>query len=203
MILLMGMFSRRMALTLALTFVLGAFGAGVAYAQEVKIAAVNSDRVLRESAPAKAAEVKLDAEFAPRDKELQDMGKRLKSMSDAFKRDSASMPEDERAQKQHDLEQLANDFQRKQLEFRADLTQRRNEELASILDQANKVIRQIAEQQHYDLIVQEAVYISPRIDITDQVIRALATGSTAHQANQAANTGQVIKALGSGKAASQ
>jgi outer membrane protein len=80
----------------------------------------------------------------------------------------------DRAQKQRDLSQLDSDFQRKQREFREDLNQRRNEELAAVLDRANKVIKQIAEAQHYDLIVQEAVYVSPRIDITDQVLKALA-----------------------------
>jgi outer membrane protein len=80
----------------------------------------------------------------------------------------------DRAQKQRDLSQLDSDFQRKQREFREDLNQRRNEELAAVLDRANKVIKQIAETQHYDLIVQEAVYVSPRIDITDQVLKALA-----------------------------
>lgn len=80
--------------------------------------------------------------------------------------------------KQRDLAQLDTDFQRKQREFREDLNQRRNEELAAVLERANKVIKQIAEQQNYDLIVQEAVYVSPRIDITDKVLKALASGST-------------------------
>jgi outer membrane protein len=84
----------------------------------------------------------------------------------------------DRAAKQRDLSQLDQDFQRKQREFREDLNQRRNEELAGVLDRANKVIKQIAEQQHYDLIVQEAVYVSPRIDITDQVLKALAANQS-------------------------
>ena len=91
----------------------------------------------------------------------------------------ASLSAVDRAQKQRDISQLDTDFQRKQREFREDLNQRRNEELAAVLDKANKVIKQIAEQQHYDLIVQEAVYVSPRIDITDQVLKALAaSGNT-------------------------
>ena len=53
-------------------------------------------------------------------------------------------------------------------------------QLAAVLDRANKVIKQIAEQQHYDLIVQEAVYVSPRIDITDQVLKALAASNNAN-----------------------
>ncbi|MEX3581642.1 MAG: OmpH family outer membrane protein [Burkholderia sp.] len=157
-----------------------ALGATAAQAQDVaRIAAVNSDRILRESAPAKAAQIKLEAEFAKRDKDLQDMAARLKSMSDSLDKNGQSLSATDRAQKQRDLAQLDADFQRKQREFHEDLNQRRNEELAAVLDKANKVIKQIAEQQNYDLIVQEAVYVSPRIDITDKVLKALVlpTGS--------------------------
>lgn len=174
MTLLTGMFSKRVACAFALAMTLGVGVAGVAHAQEARIAAVNSDRILRESAAAKAAQVKLEAEFAKRDKDLADMAQKLKSMSDSLDKSGASMSAADRAQKQRDLSQLDTDFQRKQREFREDLNQRRNEELAAVLDRANKVIKQIAEQQHYDLIVQEAVYVSPRIDITDQVLKALA-----------------------------
>nr|WP_153100145.1 OmpH family outer membrane protein [Paraburkholderia hayleyella] len=169
------MFSNRFtgALTLALALTLTLVTDAV-QAQEAKIAAVNSDRILRESSAAKVAQTKLEAEFARRDKNLQEMAQKLKSTSDSLDKNGASMSAADRAQKQRDLSQLDTDFQRKQREFREDLNQRRNEELAAVLDRANKVIKQIAEQQHYDLIVQEAVYVSPRIDITDQVLKALA-----------------------------
>ena len=164
------MFSKRVACALALALTLGV---GVAHAQEARIAAVNSDRILRESAAAKAAQVKLEAEFAKRDKDLADMAQKLKSMSDSLDKNGASMSPTDRAQKQRDLSQLDTDFQRKQREFREDLNQRRNEELAQVLERANRVIRSIAEQRKYDLIVQEAVYVNPRIDITDEVLKAL------------------------------
>ncbi|MGF6753975.1 outer membrane protein [Paraburkholderia sp. GAS42] len=178
MTLLTGMFSKRVMCALALATTLGVSAA--AHAQEARIAAVNSDRILRESTAAKAAQTKLEAEFAKRDKDLQDMAARLKSMSDSLDKNGSSLSPADRAQKQRDLSQLDTDFQRKQREFREDLNQRRNEELAAVLDRANKVIKQIAEAQHYDLIVQEAVYVSPRIDITDQVLKALAASNSAN-----------------------
>jgi outer membrane protein len=156
-----------------------AAGAAQARAQEARIAAVNSDRILRESVSAQAAQKKLEAEFAKRDKDLRDMAQRLKTMSDALDKNGASMSPTDRADKQRDLSNLDSDFQRKRREFNEDLNQRRNEELAAVLERANKVIKQIAEQQHYDLIVQEAVYVSPRIDITDQVLKALAASTPA------------------------
>jgi outer membrane protein len=176
--LLTGKFSKRVMCALALAATLGV---SAAHAQDVaRIAAVNSDRILRESAPAKAAQTKLEAEFAKRDKDLQDMAARLKTLSDGLDKNGSSMSATDRAQKQRDLAQLDTDFQRKQREFREDLNQRRNEELAAVLDKANKVIKQIAEQQNYDLIVQEAVYVSPRIDITDKVLKALSSPSASN-----------------------
>ena len=173
-ILLASPFSRRAIGASTLLLAIFAFGIGVAHAQDAKVAAVNLDRILRESAPARLAQRKLEAEFAQRDRNLQDMAQRLKAMSDALDKNDATMSASERAQKQRDLSQLNGDFQRSQREFREDLNQRRNEALAAVLDEANKVIKEIAEQQHYDLIVQEGVYLSPRIDMTDQILKRLA-----------------------------
>ena len=144
-----------------------------------RIAVVNSERILRESGPVKAAQTKLEAEFSKRDHDLQDMAAKLKTMSDGLDKAGPTMSTADRSLKQSQLAQLDADFQRKQREFREDLNQRRNEELAAVLDRANKVIKTIAEQEHYDLILQEAVYVSPRIDITDQVIKVLAANAAA------------------------
>ena len=188
-----GKLSKHLALALALSVILGLMGVATADAQETRIAAVNSDRILRESAAAKAAQTKLELEFSKRDKALQDMATRLKTLSDAMDKNGPSMAPADRASKQRELSQVDQDFQRKQREFRAVQHGRQFlvtalvqvlAELAAVLDRANKVIKQIAEQQHYDLIVQEAVYVSPRIDITDQVLKALA----ANQANPASST---------------
>ncbi|WP_167525576.1 OmpH family outer membrane protein [Pandoraea fibrosis] len=146
-------------------------------AQDARIAAVNSDRILRDSAPAKAAQAKLEAEFSKRDGDLQSMAQRLKAMSDKLDKDNPTLSDAERAKRQRDLAAADTEFQRKQREFREDLNQRRNEELAAVLDRANRVIKQIAETEKYDLIVQEAVYVSPRIDITDKVLKTLNASS--------------------------
>lgn len=101
------------------------------------------------------------------------MAGRLKSMSEKLDKEAALLPETDRVKRQRDLADLDKDFQRKQREFREDLNQRRNEELAMVLERTNKVIKQIAETEKYDLVFQEAVYASPRIDITDKVLKAL------------------------------
>lgn len=144
-----------------------------AQAQESRVGFVSTERIFREAAPAKAAQAKIEQEFSRREKELQEMAGRLKSMSDRLDKDTALLAEPDRLKRQRELSDLDKDFQRKQREFREDLNQRRNEELAIVLERTNKVIKQIAETEKYDIVFQEAVYASPRIDITDKVLKAL------------------------------
>jgi outer membrane protein len=156
----------------ALSFLL----VGGVEAQESRVAFVSAERVLREAAPAKAATVKIQQEFSKREKDLQDMGGRLKSMYDKLDKDAAVLSDSERAKRQRELADLEKDLQRKQREFREDLNQRQNEELAIVQERVTKVIKQIADQEKYDLVVQEAVYVNQRIDITDKVLKALNGG---------------------------
>jgi outer membrane protein len=143
------------------------------HAQETKIGFVNTERIFREATPAKAAEAKIVQEFSKRDKELQDLAARLKGMSEKLDKEAAVLSESDRVKRQRELADLDKDFQRKQREFREDLNQRRNEELATVLERTNKVIKQIAEAEKYDIVFQDAVTFSPRIDITDKVLKAL------------------------------
>ena len=144
-----------------------------AQAQEMKIGYVNSDRVLREAVPAKAAQAKLETEFAKREKDVADLATKLKAAGDKLDKDAPTLAEAERGRRQRDLVEQDREFQRKRREFQEDLSQRKNEELASVVERANKVIKQIFETEKYDLILQEAVFAGPKIDITEKVIKAL------------------------------
>jgi len=146
----------------------------VAASAQARIGFVNSDRVMREAVPAVQAQKRLEKEFEPRDKDLQSRAKRLQSLQEELERNGMTMAAAERQSKEREFNELNREFQRNQREFREDLNSRRNEELAAVLDRANKAIKQIAEQEGYDIIFQEAVYASTRIDITDKVIKALA-----------------------------
>lgn len=147
--------------------------AAPAAAQELKIGYVNSERVLREATPAKAAQGKLETEFGKREKELNDQGTRLKAAADKLEKDAPTLSEAERTRRQRELVEQDRDLQRKRREFQEDLNQRKNEELAAVVERANRVIKQIFDQEKYDLIVQEVVFAGPRVDITDKVIKAL------------------------------
>lgn len=154
-------------------FVAGLFLVSGVQAQEMKIGVVSTERIFREAAPYKAAQVKIEQEFSKREKGLQDLASRLKAMADKLDKDAAVLSDSDRAKRQRELSEVDKDFQRTQREFKEDLNQRRNEEMANVIDRTNKVIKQIAEAEKYDIVLQEAVYISPRIDITDKVLKAL------------------------------
>lgn len=149
------------------------FAFAASHAQEVKVGFVNSERIMRDSGPAKSATAKLEAEFSKREKELRDMQNRLKAMSDKLEKDMPVLAESDRIKRQRELADYGQDFQSKNRRYREDLMQRRNEEFAAVLDRINKVINNIAQTEKYDLIVQDAVYFSPKVDITDKVLRAL------------------------------
>jgi outer membrane protein len=145
-------------------------------AQELKIGYVNSERVLREANPAKAAQAKLEAEFGKREKDLADIANRLKAAADKLDKEGPTLSDAEKTRRQRDLVEQDRDFQRKRREFQEDLNQRKNEELSSVVERANKVIKQIFDQEKYDLILQDAVHWSARVDITKKVIDALNAG---------------------------
>ena len=148
-----------------------AFAAGAA---ELKIGFVNTERVFREAAPAKRAQQKLEKDFAARNAELAKLEKQGRDLQTELERENVTIPEPQRREKERQLADISRNFQRMQREIREDLNLRRNEELASVQERATRIINQIAEQEHFDLILQEAVYASGKIDITEKVIRALA-----------------------------
>lgn len=145
-----------------------------AMAAESKIGFVNTERIFRESAPAVRASKKLEKEFAAREQEIQKLAKQFRDLQAHLEKETVTMSEGERRNKERDLANLNRDLQRSQREFREDLNVRQNEERAAFQDRVNKAIGDLAEREKFDLVLQEAVYVSTRIDITDKVLRALA-----------------------------
>ena len=162
---------RRFSQTLLLALA-SLFGSAV-NAQEFKIGFVNTDRIFREASTAKAAQVKLEQEFSKREKELVDLGNTLKSASDKFEREAPTLSESQRNTRQKQLMDQDREFQRKRREFQEDLNTRKNEEQQIVIERANLAVKRVAETEKYDVIFQEAVYINPKHDITEKVIKSL------------------------------
>jgi len=149
------------------------FGVGLAQAADIKVGVVDTERVLRESAPAVRAEKKIEKEFLGRDQEIKKLMKQVKELQALLEKDGGTLSDTDHRNKERELIGLNVNLQRMQREFREDLNLRKNEELAMVLEQTNKAIQAIAESEKYDLILQEVVYRNPRIDITEKVIKYL------------------------------
>lgn len=150
--------------------------ASLAQAQEFKMGFVNTERIFREAASAKQAQAKLEQEFSKREKELMDAGNVLKAASEKLEREAPTLSESQRNSRQKQLVEQDRDFQRKRREFQEDLNARKNEEQQVVVERANRAVKQVAESEKYDVIFQEAVYVNPKHDITDKVIKALNAG---------------------------
>ena len=166
----MNHFFRRCGISICLG---GLLFSGQVQGQEFRIGFVSTDRIFKEASTAKTAQAKLEQEFSKREKELIDLGSTLKSMADKFEREAPTLPDAQRVARQKQLVEQDRDFQRKRREFQEDLNARKNEELQQVLERANKVVKQVAETEKYDLVLQEAVYVNPKHDITDKVIKVL------------------------------
>ena len=104
---------------------------------------------------------------------MQRLANNLRSSAQKFEKDAPVLSESDRNKRQRELANMDSDLQRKRREFQEDFNRRRNEEFASIVEKANAAIKRIAEQENYDIVLQDAVTVNPRIDITDKVIQAL------------------------------
>jgi outer membrane protein len=144
-----------------------------ASAQEFKIGFINTDRIFRDANSAKTAQAKLEQEFMKREKDLNDLGSQIKAAADKLEKEAPTMAEAQRNSRQKQLTDQDRDFQRKRREFQEDLNVRKNEELQIVLERANKVVKQVAETEKYDYVLQEAVYVNPKHDITEKVLKVL------------------------------
>lgn len=144
-----------------------------ANADGFRIGVVDTERILRESDQAVRAEKKIEKEFASRDQEIKKLIKQSKDLQASLEKDGSTMSDTVRRNKERELANMNLNLQTLQREFREDLNLRKNEELAVVLAHADKAIREIAESEGYDIILQEAVYRNPKVDITDKVLKHL------------------------------
>lgn len=144
-----------------------------AHAAELKIGYVNTEKVFRDAPIAIKAQKKLEKEFQTREQDIQKQVKQARDLQSYLEKEGLTISDAERNKKQKDLANLSRDVQHAQREFREDLNQRKNEEFASVQERARKAIVEIAEKEKFDLIVENVVYASPKVDITDRVLKAL------------------------------
>lgn len=159
--------------TLALvTLVAGALPLAQAQAQ-AKVGVVNVARLLQESPQAQAASQALENEFAARRRDLENQQKDLKAREDKLQKDGAVMAEAERRNAEKALRDGQRELARKQNEFLEDLNVRRNEALGQLQRSVLQEVQAYAKSAGLDVVVADALYASPAVDITNQVLAAL------------------------------
>ena len=151
----------------------GAMAQASAQSGMSRIGFVYTERLMTESKLAKAADAKLQSEFSKRQKQVDDMLQRYKQSREKFDEEAPKLSDVDRTRRTRELLDMEKDVQRMQREYNEDLFQRKNEERAAIAQKAYKLIEQVAEQEHLDVVLQEAIWTSPRIDITDRILKLL------------------------------
>ena len=106
-------------------------------------------------------------------KQIDDTMARYKSSREKFDEEAPKLNDADRTKRTRELLDMEKDVQRMQREYNEDLFQRKNEERQAIAQKAFKLIEQVAEQEHLDAVLQESVWTSPRIDITDRILKLL------------------------------
>ena len=148
--------------------------AGLSHA-ELKIGYVDLGRVMEKSPQAAKLRTRLENEFSPRVKTLKSQAKELQTLEDKLGKDGAIMSEEERRRVDKDLREKKRDFERAQQEFSEDANLRRNEELGNLQKHLLEVVRTIAKEEAYDLLVTEAIWANEQVDVTNRVLQKLET----------------------------
>ncbi|AMC34169.1 OmpH family outer membrane protein [Janthinobacterium sp. B9-8] len=155
----------------AILLAMGVVLSSSTFAADMRIGFVDTERILREASPAVRAAKKIEREFDARKSDLQKISAQGKALQQLL--DRGTLAEADRRIKERELIKMNQDFQRMQREFNEDMNTRRNEELSGLQERVNSAIAQIATSEKYDLILQEVAWRSPRIDITDKVLKLL------------------------------
>ena len=141
---------------------------------ELKVAYVNIGKVFEKSPQAAKAKTKLENEFSPREKSLSSQVKDIKALEEKMGRDASVMGEEERRRLEKEIYDKKRDATRLQQELGEDFSMRRNEELGNIQKLVAEVIRGLAKEEAYDLVLVEGVmFANDQIDITNKVLQKL------------------------------
>jgi len=148
-------------------------GTQPALAQSIKIGYVDAAKILEDAPQSKASLKKLEGEFGPREQELRKMRDDITRLENELDKNSLVMSDSDREKRNRELLDSQRQLRRAQQDFREEYNLRRNEELADLQRIVSDKIIEIAKSEGYDLIMQQVVYASKKIDITDQVLKRL------------------------------
>jgi len=146
-----------------------------ASADDYRIGVMHVERILRQSKPARAAQARIEQEFKARDTDIARKEQDVRAASAQFAKERATLSTEQVASRERELDLQTREAQRLRQQFAEDLRARQFEELDKLKERLDKVLTQYAKDNHFDLILQDALFVGRTVDITDDVIKALET----------------------------
>lgn len=145
-----------------------------AAAQTLKIGYVNMVRIEQESPTTARSVETLKREFEPRREQIQELQKRIVATREQFEREQDKLPPADAQARGREIGDMMRQSDQMVLRFQEELEQRRRELRAAFIQEVRAAIKIVGDAEKFDVILQEAVFARPAIDITDQVIKAMA-----------------------------
>jgi outer membrane protein len=157
----------------ALAIAAAALTALPAYAETYKIGVMNVEQILRQSKAAQAAQARIEQEFKARDADLSRREQEVQAAAAALANDRPTLSAEEATRRDRDVEARTREVQRLRQQFAEDLRARQFDELDKLKARLDQVLTKYAKDNHFDLILQDAAFVGPAVNITDDVIKAL------------------------------
>lgn len=155
-----------------LSAIVSAGVASLASAQ-ARIGVVDVQRLVRESPQGKAATEALNAEYGGKHKDIEKRATELQARADKFKKDEATMSEVQKAQVDKELTSGYRELQLRQSQFDDEYNAARQEAQEKLLGVLDEEVKIFAKAQGYDLILTDAAYANPTLDVTGSILQAL------------------------------
>ena len=147
---------------------------GASYSQEIKIGFISTERMVREAPASILAGKRMETEFSPRTTEIRKLSAELVGKKEYLAEKGSTLSDNQRRIKENELNELDILLQRRQRPLQEDIQARQDELTSAILAKGNEAVKQVAERERLDVVIQDAAWVSPGIDITNQVIKILA-----------------------------
>lgn len=166
---------RKLTILFVSAFALLASGMAAA---EVKIAAIRSGELIMQSPQFKSGQDKMKVQFDKRQKDLENDAKKFQEDVKKFQKEADLLSPSDRAKQEKDLSSRQVDLNYKQRQLQEDVQNTDRQLTQDMQAKIKDVIAAVAKEKGYDLIVQDPVFVTPAVDITDAVLKKLqASGS--------------------------
>lgn len=161
------------AVSVFLFFLLTSFSAE---AGSIKIATINMQKVVRESALGKKVMEELNQKFEALKQKLKARQDEINSFKTNLAKKAPLMSEDARVEKERELQKMLRDFKEKSDDAQFEMRQAESKHMEPILKKLEKVVTKFGKDGKYTMILEENMpgiyYFDSSVDVTAKVTKA-------------------------------